>query len=374
MIACASTVCRLGSSLTILLAVSACARSGAPAARTTPTTAEAPSHAQPAPHAQPVAATDAPGGLPLDATFLDLLRAIQARAEQPTGACLLRRTRAGFTVGAPLALATQGWPETPASLPTAEPEHRLHVLTRWGQLGGAEPGPLLIDVTGVPPAALQAPAVALLLDAGGAIQLLSTDAAPQRLADAHASGAALVAATRRGIQSLFVTATRDTPVASIAALLEQVPDGAAVAFAIALPPGSRMAPVEPPASALHASVCPSGLPAPAADAQEGDLDRSALLAALEPLQPAAADCMQHAGVGAAAGGRITLAIRIGSAGQVTHACLVEDGIGDATLAACLSEHARSLRFPTPTPAGFVDVHLPLALSAPSSAPLRAYCE
>jgi hypothetical protein len=116
------------------------------------------------------------------------------------------------------------------------------------------------------------------------------------------------------------------------------------------------------------------LPAPAPGSPEGDLDAKAIVAQLGPLRAAAEACLAHARGPASAGGRLVLALRIAADGRTQQACLMEDAIGDAALAGCVIDAANALRFPAPSPAGFVDVHLPLAL-APEGPPMqRALCE
>jgi hypothetical protein len=142
-----------------------------------------------------------------------------------------------------------------------------------------------------------------------------------------------------------------------------------------LPAGTRL----PAIGATHQApslqlLCNEGLPEPAAGRGEGELAAAAIVQALTPVREAARACLQDATGPARAGGRVTLALRIGETGVVEHACLLQDGIGDATLGACVLQSARSARMPAPAPPGFVDVHVPLALTPESLPQPRALCE
>jgi hypothetical protein len=116
------------------------------------------------------------------------------------------------------------------------------------------------------------------------------------------------------------------------------------------------------------------LPAPDPSSAEGELDPKAVVGALAPLRSAAETCLAHVRGRASAGGRLVLALRIAADGRTQQACLLQDPLGDAMLAGCVIDAALALRFPSPSPAGFVDVHLPLALAPQGPHAQRALCE
>lgn len=342
------------------------------APRSAPASTAAPT---PAP-AQSTAPPLAPG-----ASFGDLVRAAAARVSSGAlgarGDCLLREGRDGYALQAELMPALRELPEPLADIDAALQGARgpVRVLTAWGQVGAIEPDAGLASFTALPPQSLRAPAVALLLgDAGVYLRYgdgpagdtdgpLAIDAVvPRLLAQPRAQGAVL-----------YVAAEDGTPLAQLAELLRALPHGRPIALAQVLPPGTRLpqlAAPTPPAQQL----CPDGLPEPEPASREGDLDPAAAMQALAPLRDGARACLQDAIGSARAGGRLTLALRVGETGAVQHACLVQDGIGDAALAACVLQSARSTRMPPPVPAGFVDLHVPLSLTPEAPAEPRALCE
>jgi hypothetical protein len=150
----------------------------------------------------------------------------------------------------------------------------------------------------------------------------------------------------------------------------------AIALAVPLDPDVRL-PAEPvvPPEVMDRGFCGGGaLPEPAADAVEGDLPAVEVRAALAPLGEAAARCLAGASGRAASGGRLDLALRITAAGRVGDACVVRDPILDPTLRLCVLAAAQSLRFPAPSPAGFVDLALPLRLTPDAALAQRPLCE
>ena len=69
----------------------------------------------------------------------------------------------------------------------------------------------------------------------------------------------------------------------------------------------------------------------------------------------APDCLTQGGAQGAAGGKITLAMRIDAQGRVAESCVQRDELGDPVIAACVLELTRGLAFPAPQPAGVVEV-------------------
>jgi len=130
-------------------------------------------------------------------------------------------------------------------------------------------------------------------------------------------------------------------------------------------------------AAPEASVrrCPDGLSE--TDQPEGDLALDALLGAVTPLKQQAPDCLTRGGARGAAGGKLTIALRIDAQGKVNESCVRADELGDPAIAACVLELTHGLAFPAPQPAGVVDAELPLVLrphSAPAQAPVCANTE
>jgi len=116
------------------------------------------------------------------------------------------------------------------------------------------------------------------------------------------------------------------------------------------------------------------LPAPADDEPEGSLAPATLREVLAPLRERALACAMSTGGAALQGGRLELGMRIGLDGRARTLCMVRDSIGEVVLRRCVIEAARALQFPPPSPAGFVDLQLPLELAIAGPPPQRALCE
>ena len=69
----------------------------------------------------------------------------------------------------------------------------------------------------------------------------------------------------------------------------------------------------------------------------------------------------------AAGGRLSLGLRIDAGGRVENACVTEDKLGDPGVLACVLDLARKLSFAPPSRGGVIDVGLPIVL-LPSGGP------
>jgi hypothetical protein len=261
------------------------------------------------------------------------------------------------------------WADLDAPLRTRRGAARL--LSRWGQTR-AEPVALaLAAFTGTQPTDPTLPGVAVVLTDAGAWVLGTTRDSPAATTPvAVASLPEVVRAVVAGNApaQIFVTAEEGVSLEILrTALATLAPFGAPIALAVPLAPDVRL-PAEPvvPPEVMDRGFCGSGLPEPAADAVEGELPESALREALGPLRDAAARCLVSASGRAASGGRLELALRVTAEGRVGEACVLRDPILDPALRLCVLAAAQSLRFPTPRPAGFVDLALPLRL-APDAA-------
>ena len=119
-------------------------------------------------------------------------------------------------------------------------------------------------------------------------------------------------------------------------------------------------------------MCPDGLPRPTGTV-EGELAPAAIIGALGPLRDGATRCMASASGPGAAGTRVGLAMRIGPDGRLSAACMTADSASDPALRDCLLEVARATIFPAPSPAGSVDVLLPLELVPDASLAQALVC-
>lgn len=298
-----------------------------------------------------------------------------------TDSCLLTVSENGYTLSGDLMPALTELPDAPADLDARlqRGASSIGVLSAWGAMPSerlsAEPSLVLAGFTAVPVTSLRAPLAAIVLtDEGAYVRTgaqhhaeqdgpLALDAAVQRwLEQQHASGA-----------TLYVSAESAVPIATLATLLRKLPVDTVVALAVVLPDGTRLPPSSTPQQSTR-PLCPEGLAEPADGSVEGSIDTNVLLAALAPLREQAAQCLDGVRGAARVGGRLALALRIAADGTVQDTCLLTDAIGDAALADCVLDSARSLHVPVPNPPGFVDVHLPFVFGPMSTPTQRTVCD
>ncbi len=309
-----------------------------------------------------------PRALGPDARFADLLAAARTLddrrdSESPEG-CLLRR---GFRLEADLAVAVRPLPSAPDDLDDELARHPgpVNALSRWGAYGSGEPSaPSFAAVTTTLPPRREPAVVWAITDEGVYVRSSRRPAASPDPIPVDALSASVASAGVEDIGVLFVTAESGTSLARLAEVLALVPPALSgrVGLAVALAPGTRL-PAPPDAAPevdAAAGLCPDGLPE--TDAPLGELRPETIVQSLGPLRQAAEICVSGTTGPGAAGGRVVLALRIGADGTIDEACAVEDAPGDPALRACLLRATRSVGFPAPSPAGVVDVQLPLVLA------------
>lgn len=302
-----------------------------------------------------------------DATFAELLdaaRTLDDRRDQESEAgCLLRRA---WRLEADLAVAVRPLPAAPDDLDdvlAAEPGP-INVLSRWGAYGPGDPQqPSFSAVTTTLPPRRE-PAIVWAITERGAYVRSSAEPA-RELDPVPLARLASTLPSADAVGALFVTAEAGTPISRVAEALATLPAELAgrVALAVPLAPGTRLP--APPTIAegdASAGLCTEGLPELPDSAPAGDLRADAIVQSLGPLRQAAGTCVSSTQGPGAAGGRVTLAMRIGPDGRVHEACAVRDETQDPALRECLVRAARAVAFPSPDPPGFVDVQLPLVLA------------
>ncbi len=338
---------------------------------------EAPPEADPPPP-QSSGGVDDGRGLPEDATFSDLLRAVRAlddrRDQDSDDGCLLGRDGTGWRVAADLAVAVRPLRNTTEDLDvrlaSAGP---VVVLSRWGAYGEAREGGLVFNaITTTLPPRREPGVVWVVTDAG--IYVRSTVASIE-------TGAGTAAAARAALPpdpgALFVAAEGSTPLARLREVLAEVPASLSgrVALAVPLADGVRLPTLTDVDAGDDADAsCPSGLPPLADDAPLGTLRPDRIVASLGPLRQGAAICVGATSGPGASGGRVQLALRLGPDGRVSEACVVEDATDDPALRTCLVRIARGIAFMAPDPPGFLDVQIPLVLSPLESQRQRPLCD
>jgi hypothetical protein len=292
--------------------------------------------------------------------FAELVRTAAAREGEKTETCIFEQSPGGLRMLGFSTTALRPLPPPEAELDAALAKNiTVNVLTPFGRYGTAAGALTLASFTYAPPTH---EAIALMLsDQGIALRGTNANVPPRdklTLADVLPTVAALMPAT------VFVSAEAQVPSDALADLLralqaQHIP----LALAVNLAPATHLP--EAPSAPL-ADTCPSGLPD--TSEPEGALDVSALTPALSELRTRAAECLSSADPRGAAGGHISLLLRVSSTGSLANACIDRDETGDARLRGCILEQAQKLHFPTPTPKGSVDLALPLSL-VPAHAPV-----
>jgi len=341
------------------------------------------------PTAAGVAASPAnPRQLPAHATFADVVDAARAvddesqpnagasahAAERSGSGCLLD-LRAAPSLAGDILVGARPLASAPEELatPLLRAAGPAAVVSAWGSTPG-EAEVALVAFTTTSSAAARRPAIAAIATLAG-VFLRSADSSVRAHPEAMPVDAAgTLLSQLPGPAVVYVSAEAAVPLDALARLLRVVPNRFEVALAVALPKGTRLPPTAAAADSGSELLCPAGLPEPAPDAAEGELEPAGLRQALAPLEAAALSCALTTGGQALSGGRLVLGLRIDPDGRARTACLVSDAIGEVLLRRCVVRAARGLALPKPSPAGFVDVHLPLELTLVGPSPQRPLCE
>ena len=331
--------------------------------------APAPGVPSPSPQAAPAAMPPPTDALGADATYADLVRAartLEGKAGAGAG-CLLARRGAGFSLQAELGTAVRPLPDALRDLdPALEAAERVELLGAWGRHGDGSGRLALASFTTSPPTR---EAVALVLtDRGIALRGASTGTLPRR--DALDLPRAVAALSQQPDVTVFVAAEAGVPLRALHDVLDALATrGLAAVLSVVLAPDTKL---PPPASAsARVERCASGLPE--TSAPEGSLPVAAIVRAVAPLKERTADCLARGDARGAAGGRIVLALRVNESGRVQSSCVTDDQLGDPGVATCMLELARGLSFPPPSPAGVLDIELPLVLRPSTSSAQRPVC-
>ncbi|MET0284162.1 MAG: hypothetical protein ABW352_06820, partial [Polyangiales bacterium] len=227
---------------------------------------------------------------------------------------------------------------------------QAELLGAWGRHGDGTAKLALVSFTLTPPTREGVAIVAT--DRGLSVRGASTTGLTPR--DQLDVAQALAAIAQLPEAAVYVAAEASYPLAKLAALLGALA-GREVTLATNLSADTSLR----PRAATRVTRCPEGLPN--TTEPEGALPGAALLEGVAPLRAAGADCLLSGDARGAAGGRLTVGLRIDARGQVSQACVVHDELHDDAVAGCVTELAHRLTFPPPSPAGVVDVELPVAL-------------
>ncbi len=307
--------------------------------------------------------------LPADATFSDLVQTVSLvdGTETTTEPCLMgKNANGGYRLAGEVAPGLRPLPPPAEDLDAAlKDASHVQVLSPWGAYGSAPAALSFASLTAFPP--LRNALVLVLTDRGMTLRGTGTAGSVQSELAPQAKDLASLGSLD-GIVA-FVSAEAQVPLSQVYDLLKELTRlGARTALAVNLAPGTPLPALPAPNATLR---CPDGLPE--TDLPEGDLSLDALLSSVQPLRERAPDCLLRGGASGAAGGKLTLALRIDAQGKVQESCVRADELGDAAIAGCVLDLARKLAFPKPQPeGGVVDAELPLVLrphSAPAQAPV-----
>lgn len=306
--------------------------------------------------------------LAASATYDDvvaLARALDsASAEQSTRGCVLSTTRLEADVGVPVRPLPSPWDDASALL--APRAGAVRVLSRWGTTPG-DSALAVAAFTTLPPPVDDAPIVVLFVTSRG---VWARSSVPS---DAPSAAPVAIDAVPQDVPllthppaAIVVVADATTSVATLRQLLARL-DGTQLPIALGVP-----FPIDthlPPAPGQASPVCPNGLPA-TPPGPEGDLDPAAAVATLGSLHDALATCAAQA----PHDGTLDVMFRLDASGAVVDACVKRDDVGRDAVRACVVSALRGLHFAAPRPAGFVDLDVPLRLSANrSDVTQRAVC-
>ncbi|MBX3248634.1 MAG: hypothetical protein KF901_15765 [Myxococcales bacterium] len=309
------------------------------------------------------------------ATVQDLVRAAQRLDERGAGesdaGCLLRGGAAGgaWRLEGSVALPIRPLPAPPDALtPRLTGRGPVQLLGVWGRRGS---GTLTLAVlTATTPR--RGSDVVLFVTGEGA-HLRRTDREVTR-EEAGPHAAAALAARLAAMETparVIVTGDAALPLASLRPFLVALPASLEAAFAVALPSNVQLPAAAAPL-ASDAGLCLDGLP-PSTE-REGELPVRVLLEAIDAARPALRECLSLAPPEAAAGGRLEVSFRVAADGGVADACARADAIGDPGVRACVLQAIGAMQLSPPSPAGVVDVVVPLLLVPDPSLAQRPLCE
>lgn len=284
------------------------------------------------------------------------------------------RVSAPARLEADLAVAARPLPPAPEQCERAVADSvgAVPVISAWGNRPGESDDGVLVAFTTTTPKAVKNPAVGMFVTTDGVL-LRAADPSIRAKPEAMTPDqAGVLLSSLAGAATIYATADRDLPLAQLLEAVELVPTRFEVALAVALPKGTKLPTLTPPPSRAS-DRCPDGLPPPAASEHEGELSGAAAQSSVGPLREHALSCALSTGGRALLGGRLVLALRIADNGRAREACFVSDEIDEPLLRRCLVSAARDLAFPTPSPAGFADLQVPLQIELEGPAAQRPRC-
>jgi hypothetical protein len=319
--------------------------------------------------ASPATTSSPPGpiqSLAADAPYSALVQAASQRESSlaPAGACLLGSTAGRYVLDAEITSAVRPLPAPSDDLDDAlKRAEQVEILSTWGRHGDGTAKLAVAGFTHAPPAR---EALALFITDRG-LSLRGPSGGAFKARDALSLSAVLEVLASEPRASVFVVPEAAIAVSRLHEVLAQLMGHAvSAALAVNLAPDTTL-PLPTNATA-RVAACHDGLPETAEP--DGKLPIAQLTSGIEPLKERAAGCLQRGDARGAAGGHLSIALRISANGRVQEACVMRDELGDPGVAACVIDLARALSFGPPAPGGVIDIAFPVAL-VPSAMPTQA---
>lgn len=318
-----------------------------------------------------------------EATFADLVDRARALAEMEGAAasdppCLLR-IAGEPRLGAEVLIGVSPLPQPALDLDAALSESRgpVRVLAAYAPPAAADASLAIAPFTATTPRASATAALILFLTDRGLHLRRSDEAMPDDEAAPFLPNdvaAHLASRSSASFGAVYVVAEAGIGMDTLGSLLRALSladgaDGRDHAFAVALDAEARIPP-PPAAAATSAARCPEGIAVPEG-VEYGELDPAAAREVLLSLRPRLTACVD-ASTELFSEVALYVVLRVGEDGGVREVC-VGRGEGPPIVEACVLEVVQSARFARPSPAGVVDLALPLRLAQGRAAHPRPLC-
>ena len=306
------------------------------------------------------------------ASYAELVRSATEleSATRETRTCLLQEVSSGYRLRAAVTSSVRPLPVPPDDLDEAlKNADHVELLSAWGRYGDGNGKLALAAFTSGAPAH---DALALLItDRGIALRSPSgSQIEPLDGLDVPHMLAALNKLDARSSASVFLAAEARVPLPQLYGVLTVLAEQQREVV-LAVPLSTNTTLPLPASATAKAAFCGGGLSD--TDAAEGRLPSGTLMAEVAPLREHAADCLSRGDARGAAGGKLSLALRVAPDGHVQEACITRDELADGAVLSCVIGLASQLRFTPPSPSGVVDLELPIVLRASPQAVQHPVC-
>lgn len=294
------------------------------------------------------------------------------RTSPHSPACLLRRQGDDYTLTADIAPVVSPLPEAdPAAVDALRSADTVRIVSRWGVDG--ERGPYVGTFTHHPPLAEHFGIVVAITGDRASLRSTTPDGPRENSVSRDAIAAQLEGASSRH-PLLIVTADAGVDMQTLARWLEAL-DVLHLPLALGLVIHTDRDLAQRHALSIDndATQC-TVLPPLEGGGPIGALSAVTLRDALPALRDVVSHCTTIASSQAVAvGGRLRVGVRIDANARASDVCVTDDSIDDASFRICLVDGIGRMAWPTPSPAGFVDVYLPLVIAPDLQSSHRGIC-